>query len=229
VLTNLEKHILGIAREGDVDGADIPKIYFDYLRSGHAESLQPVFYHNAMDIVTLAALGVEMARALREDDGALDSSLDLFSLSRILERARATERAKAVCREALKQGLPVNVESQALWQLAAQHKRLREHERAVELWTELARREEPLSVNALEELAIHREHRCRDAAGAMAFATTALDRLRDTARSTSRFRQLTRRVERLRRKFLSNSQTATSTHSGTERADEAPPHIPSRD
>jgi uncharacterized protein YprB with RNaseH-like and TPR domain len=206
-LTNLERRILGIAREGDVDGADIPKIYFDYLRSGHAESLQPVFYHNALDIVTLAALAVEMARVLREDDGALDSSLDLFSLSRILERARATERATAACREALKQGLPINVESQALWQLAAQHKKRREHAQAVELWTELARREEPHSVNALEELAIHYEHRCRDAAGAMAFAIAALDRLGGAARATSRFRQLTRRVDRLRRKSSSNSRS----------------------
>jgi hypothetical protein len=130
--------------------------------------------------------------------------LDLFSLSRILERARATERATAACREALKQGLPINVESQALWQLAAQHKKRREHVQAVELWTELARREEPHSVNALEELAIHYEHRCRDAAGAMAFAIAALDRLGSTARATSRFRELTRRVDRLRRKSSSN-------------------------
>ncbi|MBI4165895.1 MAG: ribonuclease H-like domain-containing protein, partial [Acidobacteria bacterium] len=203
-LTNLERRVLGIAREGDVDGADIPKIYFDYLRSGQAESLQPVFYHNALDIVTLAALGVEMARILREEDGALDSSLDLFSLSRILERARAGDRAVAACREALKQGLPLNVESQALWQLAAQHKRRREHPQAVELWTELSRREEPLAVDALEELAIHYEHRCRDAAGAMAFATAALARLGGTSQTTSRFRQLTRRLDRLRRKSSSD-------------------------
>jgi hypothetical protein len=208
VLTNLEKHILGITREGDVDGADIPKIYFDYLRSGHAESLQPVFFHNALDIVTLAALGVEMARALREDNGALDSSLDLFSLSRILERARASERAAAACREALKQGLPVNVESQALWQLAAQHKRMREHDLAVELWMELARREEPLALPALEELAIHFEHRQRDLSAAVSFVTAALARLSQEAHSRSRFEQLNRRLERLRRKST-NVQSAS--------------------
>ena len=196
-LTNLEKHILGIVRKGDVDGADIPKIYFDYLRSGHAESLQPVFYHNALDIVTLAALAVEMASVLREDDGALDSSLDLFSLSRILERARATERATAACREALKQGLPINVESQALWQLAAQHKKRREHAQAVELWSELARREEPLSVNALEELAIHYEHRQRDAVAALNFTHSALGRLRQRSDSNSQVKRFHKRRARL--------------------------------
>jgi hypothetical protein len=199
-LTNLERHLLGIRREGDVDGADIPKIYFDYLRTGSAETLQPVFYHNALDIVTLAALGVEMARVLREEAGALASSLDLFSLSRIFERARAADRASAACREALQRGLPVNVESQALWQLAAQHKRRREHAQAVELWAELAQREEPLALRALEELAIHYEHRARDAAAALDFTRTALDRLRGTGACGAQVERFRKRRVRLEAK-----------------------------
>jgi hypothetical protein len=199
-LTNLERHLLGITREGDVDGADIPKIYFDYLRSGHAEALQPVFYHNALDIVTLAALGVEMARVLREEAGALDSSLDLFSLSRILERAHVTDRSSAVCREALKQGLPAQVESQALWHLAAQHKRRREHAQAVELWSELAQREEPLALRALEELAIHFEHRARDAAVALGFTRAALERLQSMMTPSMKSRRFDKRRLRLEAK-----------------------------
>jgi uncharacterized protein YprB with RNaseH-like and TPR domain len=64
-LTHLERHVLGIEREGDVPGSDIPGIYFDYLRTGDARGLQPVFYHNALDIITLAALAVEMADFIR--------------------------------------------------------------------------------------------------------------------------------------------------------------------
>jgi len=204
-LTNLERRILGIGREGDVDGADIPGIYFDYLRSGHAVSLQPVFYHNALDIVTLAALGVEMARILREVDGALSSSLDLFSLSRILERARAGDRAAAACREALKQGLPVDVESRALWQLATQHKKRKEHALAVELWTELARRDDPLALQALEELAIHFEHRERDAAAALVFTDSALFRLKTSSALRAAIQRFDRRRSRLIGKVSSAS------------------------
>ncbi len=51
-LTDLEEAILGISREGDVPGSEIPAIYFDYLRTGDARGLQPVFYHNALDVVT---------------------------------------------------------------------------------------------------------------------------------------------------------------------------------
>ena len=86
-LTDLETTVLGIGREGDVAGSEIPGIYFDYLRAGDARGLQPVFYHNALDIITLAALTVELARVIRDarDSGAtaLTSGLDLFSLSRI--------------------------------------------------------------------------------------------------------------------------------------------------
>jgi uncharacterized protein YprB with RNaseH-like and TPR domain len=199
-LTNLEKHVLGISREGDVPGSEIPQIYFDYLRDGNAQALQPVFFHNSLDIVTLAALTVELARALSEESAVAASSLDLFSLSRILDRARATDRSSAACRQALAQGLPESVEARALWQLAVQHKRRREHEEAAELWNQLARREEPLALKALEELAIYYEHRRRDAVTALVFTTAALDRLREDPTGLSCKKRFARRHARLEKK-----------------------------
>jgi hypothetical protein len=198
-LTRLESAVLGIAREGDVPGSEIPGIYFDYLRTGNAEGLQPVFFHNALDIVTLAALTVELARALG-DAGTLADGLDLFSLSRILERARALDESTSTCHRALALGLPETVESQALWLLAAQHKRRREYEQAVTLWRELAQRPAPLAVRALEELAIYYEHRQRDATTALAITATALERLRQEASPQPHVQRFTRRLARLKRK-----------------------------
>jgi hypothetical protein len=199
-LTNLEKHALGIAREGDVPGSEIPQIYFNYLRSGNGQALQPVFFHNSLDIVTLAALTLELARALSEESTVGASSLDLFSLSRILDRARVTDRSSAVCRQALAQGLPESVEARALWQLAVQHKQRREHEEAAELWNQLARREEPLALRALEELAIYYEHRRGDAVTALVFTTAALDRLREDSTGLSHQKRFARRQARLEKK-----------------------------
>jgi len=177
-LTNLEKEVLRISRKGDVAGSEIPGIYFDYLRTGNARGLQPVFYHNALDIVTLAALTSEMARAIG-DGGAetLKSSLDLFGLSRLFERFGAVEQSMSACQRALAAGLPQPVESRALWQLAGQHKRRRRYEQAVELWMELARRADAFAVEALEELAIYYEHRRRDVTTALEFAESAMLRL----------------------------------------------------
>ena len=214
-LTNLEKEILGISRKGDVAGSEIPGIYFDYLRTGNARGLQPVFYHNALDIVTLAALTLQMARAIG-DGGAetLNSSLDLLGLSRLFERFGAVEQSVSACERALAAGLPQWLEARALWQLASQHKRRRQYEQAVELWMELLRRENErqdgngLTIQALEELAVYHEHRRRDVKSAIQFAEQALRRLRNGAGNGvqgvsdnhRRLRRFTHRMMRLQRK-----------------------------
>jgi uncharacterized protein len=226
-LTHLEKEVLGISRKGDVPGSEIPGIYFDYLRSGDARGLQPVFFHNSLDIVTLAALTAEMARIVRVETAlaggeAVDAimrgggtpSLDLFSLSRIFERAGDSEKSVSVCRRAIASGLPVTFEPRALWHLATQHKRRREYAQAVEIWHEITRRESEGFLDALEQLAIHAEHRLRDCSVALGFTERALAWIGEsTGRINSRevsiaaprqdadVRRLTHRMSRLRRKL----------------------------
>ena len=201
-LTDLEEAILGVSREGDVPGSVIPAIYFDYLRSGDARGLQPVFYHNALDVVSLAALTVELARALGDGGAeALGSPLDLFSLSRILGTAGSQEKSISACRQALAVGLPQPVESLALKHLAAEFKRKRQHESAAELWLELSRRESPLAVEALEELAIHYEHHLRDIQQALEFTLDAVARLEEQFPSVAYRNRFARRLERLQTKL----------------------------
>jgi uncharacterized protein YprB with RNaseH-like and TPR domain len=209
-LTDLESAVLGISREGDVPGSEIPGIYFDYLRTGDARGLQAVFYHNALDILTLAALTVELARAVA-DAGAetLESALDLFSLSRIFDTAGAMDHSVSTCRRALAAGLPQPVESQALRHLAFQFKRLRQHELAVEIWLELTRREFPLALEALEELAIYYEHRRRDTKTALEFTLAALERLQEDFPSLPHFARFVRRLERLQRKSARGANAAS--------------------
>jgi tetratricopeptide (TPR) repeat protein len=201
-LTVLEEAILGIAREGDVAGSEIPAIYFDYLRSGDARGLQPVFYHNALDVVSLAALTVELARTLGEGGAeSLDSPLDLFSLSRILGSVGSNEKSITTCRQALAEGLPEQIESLALKHLAAEFKRQRQHESAVELWLELSRREPPLALEALEELAMHSEHRLRNLEQALEFTLAALAHLDGQFPSPRHRARFARRRERIERKL----------------------------
>ena len=205
-LTDLESAVLGIGREGDVAGSEIPGIYFDYLRTGDARGLQPVFYHNALDIITLAGVTVELARAIG-DGGTLDSAVDLFSLSRMLETAGSREQSVQTCQRALAGGLPETIEAQALLQLALQHKRQRQIDLAVEVWRELARRPSPLALEACEALAIHYEHRQRDHQRALEFTLAALERLRQQPALGSHIARFTHRLERLQRK-AARQQTA---------------------
>ncbi|MGH9353195.1 MAG: ribonuclease H-like domain-containing protein, partial [Terriglobia bacterium] len=184
-LTHLETHVLGIAREGDVPGSEIPGIYFDYLRSGDARGLQPVFFHNALDIVTLAALTVEMARVVHEcrvaGDNAQDNgpvrgtdSIDLFSLSRMFERSDAEDLAFSACARALELGLPETVEPRALCHLATHHKRRGDFASAEKVWLELSGHETLFALQAYRELAIHYERRQRDLAKALHFTEQAI-------------------------------------------------------
>lgn len=209
-LGHLECEVLGVHREGDVNGSEIPGIYFDYLRTGNARGLQPVFYHNALDIISLAGLTVEMAEVIgAQVPTPLDapcsrsvrvtSSIDLFSLSRIFERSGAQDLSLSTCQRALDAGLPQSVETQALWQLASQHKRRQEYERSVEIWTEISRREESYALRALEELAVHYEHRRRDAATALEYTLRALGLLASGPRG-SRHGKFSHRIKRLRKK-----------------------------
>ncbi|HNE06315.1 MAG TPA: ribonuclease H-like domain-containing protein, partial [Anaerolineales bacterium] len=56
-LKYIEEHVMGFTRSSDeVPGYEIPWLYFDYLRTGDARPLGGVFYHNAMDVVAMAAL-----------------------------------------------------------------------------------------------------------------------------------------------------------------------------
>lgn len=203
-LIRLEREMLGISRKGDVAGWEIPQIYFDYLRTGDARGLQSVFYHNALDIITLAALTVELAQAVEGGAEREAPSLDLFSLSRIFERAGVTDHSVSICQRALAAGLPESVEARALWQLASQYKRQRKHEMAVELWLELTRREMDFAIEAFEELAIYHEHRRRDWEAALALVERAIRLLQQEptadAMQSSPMRRFAHRLERLRKK-----------------------------
>ncbi len=55
-LAEVETHLLGLSRLGDVAGASIPAAYQAYLRRQSAHGLPPLFLHNSLDVLSLAAL-----------------------------------------------------------------------------------------------------------------------------------------------------------------------------
>lgn len=55
-LKSVEAGVLGINREDDVPGYEIPDIYFSFLKSGASGPLRRVFEHNLQDIISLVKL-----------------------------------------------------------------------------------------------------------------------------------------------------------------------------
>src|SRR5438094_3675809 len=206
-LAELERHVLdaprlGWHRENDVASALIPQFYFDYLRGGPAEPLAGVVRHNQMDLRGLAALFGKMNEILSEAPNATNAieSLDLFGLSRFLQRRGDADRAHSACAQALAIGLPAEFRPKARRDLALMAKRRGEHERAAEIWLDMVA-DLHEGIHACEQLAIYYERHAKDLAKAAQFAKLAVATLRRQP-ANSRDLLLTARFARLEEKFL---------------------------
>jgi uncharacterized protein YprB with RNaseH-like and TPR domain len=60
-LVTLEWHLCGRQRFGDIPGAEIPRVYHEFVRRGYSSAMKQVFHHNVLDLVTLAELLCEIA------------------------------------------------------------------------------------------------------------------------------------------------------------------------
>ncbi len=91
---DFEERLLEYVREDDLPGAEIPQIYFDYVKYGHDGGLEKVFDHNLQDLSGMVLLFLDAIRMYdrREDArGALRSGL-----ARILLRNRRSDEALAL-------------------------------------------------------------------------------------------------------------------------------------
>jgi uncharacterized protein YprB with RNaseH-like and TPR domain len=173
----LDARTLGWHREEDVLAALIPQHYFDYLRGGPAEPLAAVVRHNQMDLRGLAALVGKIDALLTSGVGDEVHSLDLFGLSRYLQRRGNSQRAHFACTQAIDLGLPKEYDRQARRELALSAKRRGEHEQAAKLWHELAA-DQSLGIYACVQLAIYYERRAKRLETALEFARLALAKVR---------------------------------------------------
>lgn len=179
----LERVLFGVRRVGDVPGFEIPRRYFDYMRSGDASPLEPVFEHNRLDLLSLALMTVRALRALADAPACCSSARESLAAGRLLERAGRAEVAERCYRDAAARGRlergpdRASVICDALRALALRLRRDGRYEEAIEWWRRLAA--EPSASpaarrEALEALAIHYEHRATDLDQARRYARLSL-------------------------------------------------------
>jgi len=183
-LAELERRVLdarrlGWHREDDIESSLIPQHYFDYLRGGPAQPIAGIVRHNQMDLRGLAALFCKINAMLSESADILEEqeSLDLFGLSRFLQRRGDTHRAQTACVQALAIGLPADIRPKAQRELALMAKRHGEHGRAAGIWEEMIASSKD-EVHACEQLAIYYERRAKDMVRAIEYAKLGLAKLR---------------------------------------------------
>jgi uncharacterized protein YprB with RNaseH-like and TPR domain len=172
-LVDLENQILGVERQGDLPGALIPYVYFEYLRTRQAARLLPVFHHNSIDILTLACLTGIVPYAFKNPaDAPLRHGAEMAGLARWLREAGETEQALKLFRRAIDAGLADDLLFRTMWDAGMLERKLGGD--ALGVWKDLAAAKNPFRVQALEELAKHYEHRERDYPRALEFTREAL-------------------------------------------------------
>ncbi len=175
-LKYLEENVLLAPRTSEeVPGYEIPYLYFDYLRTGDAAPLKGVFYHNAMDIVALAALTSHVAAILYNPfDGRVRHGLDFIALAKLFEELGKWDLAARLYERGLEVELPETDFWEAVRRLSRLERRRGDLEAAVRLWEQAAAQGH---IYACVELAKHCEHRLHDPAAALTWTRRALEYL----------------------------------------------------
>lgn len=207
-LKDMEVNVLNFQRaQEEVPGWLVPQLYFDYLQSKDPESMAGVFYHNAIDIVSLAALFSATAQLLEYPFDPISvpkHEADLIALARIHENISSPQLAARLYASGIKGGLPVDLELTAVMRYADFCKHNGHSEEAILLW------EKAVKMGCLDgciELAKYHEHQSCDLALAYQFTETAISLLPDSQLfSIRKLRsEIIHRQNRLMKKINKNS------------------------
>ncbi|HOE65303.1 MAG TPA: ribonuclease H-like domain-containing protein [Candidatus Hydrogenedentes bacterium] len=161
-LGNIERAVLGVERHGDVSGAEIPELYFDYLRTRDARKLDRVFYHHACDILSLAALMAWLSQCLAHPEGeGFEHAEDRVSLVKLHFRQKRYDEAIAVGMRVLEEEPDPAVRRACLELMATAYKKNQDWQGMANAW-ELLLNDFPEDLPARLELAKYHEHRSRN-------------------------------------------------------------------
>ena len=168
----LEENILFAPRTvEEVPGYEIPYIYFDYLRDGDARPLKGVFYHNAMDVVAMAALLSHTAKMLEDPfHEGIEHGLDVIALAKLYEDLGQWDTAARLFERGLEKGISEENFAEAIRRLSVLQKRRGDFDKAIRLWEETASNGH---IYAFVELAIYYEHKQRDVKSALKWTKSA--------------------------------------------------------
>ncbi len=171
-LKYLEEHILGFTRTSDeVPGYEIPWLYFDYLRTGDARPLGGVFYHNAMDVVAMAALLAHVSELITDPyNSRVEHGLDFIALGKLYEDLDYWDEAARLFERGLELGLEKADFGVAVKRLSILQKKRGDVDQALRLWEQAAGKGH---IYAHIELAKYYEHKLRDIKASIKWANSA--------------------------------------------------------
>jgi uncharacterized protein YprB with RNaseH-like and TPR domain len=172
-LATVEAEVMRLARhEDEVAGSQVPAWYFRFLRSGDARALWPIVEHNAVDVISLAALTGRLAAMVR--GGVEAVGFEALGLGRLLARAGREAEAQRWYERALEDLTAGPQRDETLLRLAHLHKRAGRRPLAEPLWREVVAHGRSGVLAAWVELAKYYEHERREFARALEATEAAL-------------------------------------------------------
>jgi tetratricopeptide (TPR) repeat protein len=173
-LGDLEVALLGVTRsQEDIPGWMIPQMYIDYLHTGDARPLAGVFYHNSMDVLSMASLlNYLAARLARPLDADVLHHSELFAIGRLNVDLGFAEDAIHIFQTTLSMDLPKDAHGRLTENLGLLFRRRGDFEKALQIWEQAAAEGQ---VYAHVEIAKYYEHRARDYAIALQYTRTAIE------------------------------------------------------
>jgi uncharacterized protein YprB with RNaseH-like and TPR domain len=189
-LPTIERHVLGVERDGDVPGFEIPQRYFDWLRQRDGRLMADVFRHNRLDIVSMASL-LKYLADLVEDTQRMGRSHhgDLLKVAGLMYERGDLGKAERML-QALISSHHTDVALSARQVLSLIYKKAYRWEEAAELWQNLVA-SGPHNFFAVEELAKFYEHHTHECGKALQLVRTLLNEARclnDVERTSAEYR-----------------------------------------
>jgi len=172
-LCTLEAEVLGVEREGDIPGWEIPQRYFDWLKKRDGRLLAAIFEHNRLDVISMAALTAHLTEILDgyEMNGQADDTDYLAAARLLLNRHNQQGAARILNR--FGEGECGNLSALSKKDISLLYKRCGRGEEAAKLWEEILSLS-PADYFAVSELAKWLEHRVHDCSRSRQIVEAAL-------------------------------------------------------
>lgn len=163
--------LLNISRDDDVDGSLIPRLYFEYLRTGDFSMIEKVVEHNALDIVGLSALLLLGCRYI-DDISTTSEEGEILGVALLNEKSGLFSEAEKFYNHLNKHAVREEIIAQSVKRLALIKKKKKLFAEAEDLWKTLSGYGDKL---AFREMSIYLEHRKKDFTGALEFVQKGLE------------------------------------------------------
>ena len=185
--------LLGISRDDDIDGSQIPPLYFSYLRTGNFSLIEKVIFHNELDLVGLSVLVLKGLKYI-ENISNIDDEGEILGVGDLYERSLDLINAELKYKYLIDNSERYEIKEKAIKRMSKIKKRAKLFNEAAELWELL---EDSEDKDSHRELAMYYEHRNKNYIKALNYAEKGMKK----ELSDHKKKDLYKRIERLKKKI----------------------------